>query len=294
MLEINENCIIGSHDIVSMYPTAIRQFFDTGEMEDSLFDDLFNYYLDSGDMPYGVAKAREGDPHQWVADHFERDFKNDVGSINETYSKKLVTAMTASGTDNKSTPKPNGSKFSNYNDDDLVQDDPADKKAKETQISELMKLAGVKTVESIFDESELKYGGETTNFSEGDPVTIVRGMKHKGNTGTVVEYSPENGFVLVQLDNGTIASFQNSDVEYNDEADDLEDEARGAEGYDQGDFDDDEHEFDEQVIHVNKDAFESIAISNGKLVIKGEKIIPTLDRKNRIWTASIWSAKKIF
>jgi len=28
----------------------------------------FEYYLSSGEMPYGTAKARTGDPHQWIFD----------------------------------------------------------------------------------------------------------------------------------------------------------------------------------------------------------------------------------
>lgn len=39
------------------------------------FDDLYEYYLNSGEMPYGVAKARTGDPGTWiyeqVAKHLE-------------------------------------------------------------------------------------------------------------------------------------------------------------------------------------------------------------------------------
>ena len=38
---------------------------------DIYFDDLYEYYLNSGDMPYGTAKARTGDPHQWVFDRLE-------------------------------------------------------------------------------------------------------------------------------------------------------------------------------------------------------------------------------
>lgn len=33
-----------------------------------LFEDLYSYYLNSGEMPYGIAKARTGDPFDWVYD----------------------------------------------------------------------------------------------------------------------------------------------------------------------------------------------------------------------------------
>ena len=33
-----------------------------------LYDDLFGYYVNSGEMPYGVMKARTGTPDEWIAD----------------------------------------------------------------------------------------------------------------------------------------------------------------------------------------------------------------------------------
>lgn len=33
---------------------------------------LFRIFSDSGEMPYGVAKARTGDPSNWIADRLER------------------------------------------------------------------------------------------------------------------------------------------------------------------------------------------------------------------------------
>ena len=38
-------------------------FYNSG-----VYEKLFNYFLDSGDMPYGVAKARTGDPDVWILD----------------------------------------------------------------------------------------------------------------------------------------------------------------------------------------------------------------------------------
>ena len=33
--------------------------------------DLFSYYLDSGEMPYGTAKARDGDPVEFIMDRLD-------------------------------------------------------------------------------------------------------------------------------------------------------------------------------------------------------------------------------
>jgi hypothetical protein len=38
-----------------------------------LMEELYEYYLNSGEMPYGVAKARDGDPDQWIGDQVYKD-----------------------------------------------------------------------------------------------------------------------------------------------------------------------------------------------------------------------------
>jgi len=38
------------------------------------YDELFDFYLDSGEMPYGVAKARDGDPVTWICEQLEKDY----------------------------------------------------------------------------------------------------------------------------------------------------------------------------------------------------------------------------
>jgi len=46
-----------------------------GELElhecPELYDKLYEYYVD--DMPYGTAKARTGDPYDWILEHVEED-----------------------------------------------------------------------------------------------------------------------------------------------------------------------------------------------------------------------------
>ena len=39
---------------------------DDIEVGSQVYDDLFDYYADSGEMPYGVMKARDGDPCEWI------------------------------------------------------------------------------------------------------------------------------------------------------------------------------------------------------------------------------------
>ena len=35
---------------------------------DECYDDLYDYYVNSGEMPYGVMKARTGMPDEWIVD----------------------------------------------------------------------------------------------------------------------------------------------------------------------------------------------------------------------------------
>ena len=59
--------------IVNRFKHETKNFMNTGFMAENLYDALYDYYLDRGDMPYGIAKAREGDPYEWVEEHFYAD-----------------------------------------------------------------------------------------------------------------------------------------------------------------------------------------------------------------------------
>ena len=64
--------------IVNRFKHEAKVFLNTGEMSDKLYDALYDYYVDRGEMPYGIAKAREGDPYTWVAARFEADIDGTV------------------------------------------------------------------------------------------------------------------------------------------------------------------------------------------------------------------------
>lgn len=49
----------------------VNKFVRTGDMPDTLYEHLFDYYCTQGEMPYGVAKARDGDPYAWICEKFE-------------------------------------------------------------------------------------------------------------------------------------------------------------------------------------------------------------------------------
>lgn len=52
----------------------ISRYVATGEVEPHTYDRLFDYFCNNGEMPYGTAKARTGDPEQWIAQRLEQEF----------------------------------------------------------------------------------------------------------------------------------------------------------------------------------------------------------------------------
>jgi hypothetical protein len=59
--------------ILNRFKHEVKNFQAGGDMDDDLYEALFDYYLNAGEMPYGVAKARTGDPFEWVAERFDQD-----------------------------------------------------------------------------------------------------------------------------------------------------------------------------------------------------------------------------
>lgn len=57
--------------VIQKYPQEWKKFLDTGDLTDApnIYEKLFVYFhFDTGEMPYGTAKARDGDPYVWIAD----------------------------------------------------------------------------------------------------------------------------------------------------------------------------------------------------------------------------------
>lgn len=59
--------------ILDRFPAEVKSFEQGDDLEDNLYDALFDYYMSSGEMPYGVAKARTGDPYEWITERLVAD-----------------------------------------------------------------------------------------------------------------------------------------------------------------------------------------------------------------------------
>jgi len=51
--------ILASNDVTDL---------DQIEYGSEVYEDLYDYFCKSGEMPYGVMKAREGTPDEWIID----------------------------------------------------------------------------------------------------------------------------------------------------------------------------------------------------------------------------------
>ncbi len=61
--------------ILSKYSTDYAKFKAGGDIDENqdFFDALFAYYSESGEMPYGVQKARDGDPYEWITQRLDHE-----------------------------------------------------------------------------------------------------------------------------------------------------------------------------------------------------------------------------
>lgn len=66
----------------------IASFLANDELSDELYDAAFDYFTDNGLMPYGVAKARTGDPYQWISNNLP-SLLNDLGYDAENILGKI-------------------------------------------------------------------------------------------------------------------------------------------------------------------------------------------------------------
>jgi hypothetical protein len=61
-------------EIIVKHQTDVTLFANGADLTEELYDDLYEYYaFTTAEMPYGTAKARDGDPVEWVTERFESD-----------------------------------------------------------------------------------------------------------------------------------------------------------------------------------------------------------------------------
>jgi len=54
---------------------AGHQLLKGWPLTEAQFEYFFEHYLNAGEMPYGVAKARTGDPYDWIDAKITEDYE---------------------------------------------------------------------------------------------------------------------------------------------------------------------------------------------------------------------------
>lgn len=64
--------------IISKYKHEVKNFINGEELDHDLYEALFDYYFNAGEIPYGTAKGRTGDPYEWITQRFDQDVHDHV------------------------------------------------------------------------------------------------------------------------------------------------------------------------------------------------------------------------
>ena len=59
--------------ILDRFKFEVKQFRQGADLDSDLYEALFDYYSNTGEMPYGTMKARTGDPFEWVTNRLDQE-----------------------------------------------------------------------------------------------------------------------------------------------------------------------------------------------------------------------------
>ena len=80
--EMNEDSGHSILDVISPEELEELRGYVSGDSDNfygsEVYNKLYNYYLESGELPVSIAKARTGDPDQWILDRVEQDYGSEL------------------------------------------------------------------------------------------------------------------------------------------------------------------------------------------------------------------------
>ena len=152
--------------IINTHRRDVKDFLQDGTPTNELWDALFDYY--SPDMPYGTAKARTGDPIEWVFNRLSDDLEN-IGmraELEEEIRPETIPAVQrkSAGKDFPVTMQQLDAPGDNLSDIRNLGGDTARKMADTSmqELDELARLAGLSVkprveTQVVVDEEEAEY-----------------------------------------------------------------------------------------------------------------------------------------
>ena len=87
--------------ILNKYPEEFKSVMMGQSMlydHDKFFDELYDWFVNSGEMPYGIAKAREGDPDQFIQDYLEQEYGHEFDDDQAMDAQKAQMPASLGGT----------------------------------------------------------------------------------------------------------------------------------------------------------------------------------------------------
>ncbi len=91
-VSLPENTNATLDDIVEKHADAMASVMD-GETSlydhQEFYDELYDYFINSGEMPYGIAKARDGDPDQWIQEYLENEYGSDWDESSQGFTEPM-------------------------------------------------------------------------------------------------------------------------------------------------------------------------------------------------------------
>lgn len=59
--------------LLNRFKNEVKRFENGDDLDSDLYEALYDYYSDAGEIPYGIAKGRTGDPFEWVTQRLVQD-----------------------------------------------------------------------------------------------------------------------------------------------------------------------------------------------------------------------------
>ena len=59
---------------LQLQETALACLLDGVDLPTKAYQILYDHFMSTQEMPYGVAKARDGDPYAWISKTLEQEF----------------------------------------------------------------------------------------------------------------------------------------------------------------------------------------------------------------------------
>lgn len=81
--------------ILNRFKNEVKRFQAGEHLDDDLYMALFDYYMDQGEIPYGIAKARDGDPYQWIGDRLSDYLDGTTESVEKVQPKNSALGVDA-------------------------------------------------------------------------------------------------------------------------------------------------------------------------------------------------------